>query len=139
MSLYSQFETDPELEKTGIWLEYDVNSKGEPIKIRIARAGGANTQFTKRMEQRVKPLRRQIQNETLSVDAIQKLTQEVYSEAVVLEWLNVEDRDGNPIPFSAANVAKLFQDIPDLFLDIQEQAQRSALFRKHIQQADSGN
>lgn len=139
MSLYKQFKTDDNLERVGILLEYGENSKGKPIAIRIARAGGANSQYTKLIEARVKPYRRQIQNETIERVVVDKLLRQVYAETVVLGWENVEDENGNELPFSTENCAKIFEDLPDLFSDIQEQSQRAALFRQDILEADSKN
>lgn len=139
MNLYKQFQTSADLEKRGIYLAYGENSAGAPIRFLIARAGGANDAFMKAMEAKVKPLRRQIQNETLELAQIEKLTMEVYCRTVVLGWENVEDANGNPLTFSYENALKLFTDLPDLYKDIQEQAQRSALFRAGLLEADAGN
>jgi hypothetical protein len=139
MSLYKQFKSDENLEKSGILLEYGFNSAGLPITIRIARAGGGNTAYSKRMEHKVKPYRRQIQTETIDTQVVEKLLREVYAETVVLGWENVEDGDGNPMAHSVSNCIKLFEDLPDLFKDIQEQSQRSALFRADLLDSAEGN
>lgn len=149
MSLYKNFKSDENLEKSGILLEYGTNSAGKDITIRIARAGGANTQFQKRMEAVVKPYRRQIQTETIDTKMVEKLVRQVYAETVVLGWENVEfpvlDSEGKDtgaveeLPYTVANCLRLFNDLPDLFLDVQEQAQRAALFRAEIREADAGN
>lgn len=139
MSLYKQFKTDNNLEKEGILLEYGTNSQGNPICIRVARAGGGNVAYAKRMEARVKPYRRQIQNETMETALIDRILKEVYAETVVLGWENVEDEKGDPLPFSTENCIKLFDDLPDLFKDIQEQSQRAALFREELREADAKN
>lgn len=137
--LYAQFTTDAKLEKEGILLEYGTASNGKPIAIRIARAGGANAQYLKRMEALVKPYRRQIQTETIDSKQVDKLIRQVYAETVVLGWENVEGKDGQPLQFTRENCLQLFEDLPDLFADIQEQAQRAALFRAEIREADAGN
>lgn len=139
MSLYSQFKTDNTLERNGIVLEYGENAEGKPISIRIARAGGANSHYTKLIEARVKPYRRQIQNETIERTMVEKLLREVYAEAVVLGWENVTDAQGNDLPFTVQNCVKLFEDLPDLFQDIQDQSHRAALFREDILEQDAKN
>ncbi len=139
MSLYAQFETDNSLEREGILLEYGVNKAGKPITIRIARAGGANTAFTKQIDIRTKPVRRQIQNETIERAMIDRILRETYASSVVLGWENVEDKDGKPLPFNRDNCLQLFEDLPDLFADIQEQSQRVALFRAEVREADAKN
>lgn len=139
MSLYSQFTTDQKLEKDGIVLEYGLNSKGLPIGIRIARAGGSNALYNKTAEAKIKPYRRQIQTETIDKTMLEKLMREIYASSVVIGWENVEDREGNPLPFSVPNCITLFTDLPDLFADVQEQAQRAALFRVQLVEQDAGN
>ncbi len=155
MSLYSQYTTNSNLEKTGILLEYGFNSKGLPICIRIARAGGSNAAYQKAMETKVKPYRRQIQTETIETEQLQKLIKEVFCATVVLGWENVEapvldtegkptlGEDGNPVmealPFSYKNALRLFTDLPDLFSDVQDSAQRAALFRAEIRESNAGN
>jgi hypothetical protein len=139
MSLYTQFQTDSNLEKTGILLEYGETEDGKPICIRIARAGGANKSFEKRMELETKPIRRQLQNETVNNAQLLKLLRKVYAETVVLGWENVQDPDGKDIPFTVENCIKLFEDLPDLFTDLQEQSRRAALFRQQAREADGKN
>lgn len=155
-SLYKQFQSDPKLEKEGILLEYGINDRvlaalladgmakeeaetKAAICIRIARAGGANVQFSKRMEIVVKPYRRQIQTETIETKQVEKLVRQVYAETVVLGWENVDDKTGKPLEFTVVNCVQVFNDLPDLFLDLQEQAQRAALFRAEVREADAGN
>lgn len=139
MSLYSQFKTDGNVENEGVVLEYGINKAGKTISIRIARAGGANTKFAKLMEYKVKPYRRQIQNESMDPALAEKIAKEVYAETVVLGWENVEDEHGKELEFTVENVIKLFTDLPDLYTDIQSQAQRTALFRADVLEADSKN
>lgn len=139
MSLYSQFKTEDSLEKQGILLEYGTTEDGKPICIRIARAGGANKAYEKRMEAEVKPYRRMIQNETIETSVVTRILRKVFAETVVLGWENVQDESGKDIPFNVENCIKLFEDLPDLFKDVQEQAQRAALFRAEVREADAKN
>lgn len=138
-NLYSQFATDKKAESEGIVLSYGMNSHDEPIEIRIARAGGANQRFAKVFEAKIRPVKRQMQTETLDQKVADKLLVETYAEAIVLGWTGVEDRDGNAMTFSKENVVKLFTDLPDLFRDVQEASQKSALFREDILETDSKN
>ena len=138
-SLYSQFKTDQNLETAGIVLNYGQNAKGENIDIRIARAGGSNSKFSKVAEQVLKPFRRQISNESMDPAKLDELFRVIYARSVVLGWTGVEDEDGNPLPFNEANVVKLFNDLPDLFADVRAQAEKQALFRKIGLEEEAGN
>ncbi len=132
MSLYSQFKTDADREIKGILLEYGKNEDGTTVGIKVARAGGANKRFEKLMEGQTKPVRRQIQNETIDNEAILAICYRVWAQTVVLGWENVQDEAGKDLPFTVENCIKVFNDLPDLFLDIKEQTMRSALFRVEV-------
>ncbi len=139
MSLYSTFKTDPKLEREGVLLEYGEDSQKRPVTIRVSRAGGSNVLFQKRLEAAVKPYRRQIQLDVMDTKQLERIVRQVFAETVVLGWENVEDKDGNPLPFTVDNCVKLFTDLPDLYADVQAQAQSAALFRETIREADAGN
>lgn len=139
MSLYKMFDTNKEVEQTGIILEYGSNSAGKPIRFRIARAGGNNVRFAKLMEKKTKAYRRQIANETLDPKVAESIFMDVYAESVVLGWENVEDKDGNEIKYTPESCLKLFKDLPDLFADIREQASKMALFQSEVREIEAKN
>jgi hypothetical protein len=139
MSLYKQFKTNDKLESDGILLQYGLDSKGQPVVIRVARAGPGNTKFQKLLDRKLKPFRRQLQMESADEKVIEKVLIEVYAETIVLGWENVEDEKGLPILFNKANCIKLFNDLPDLFADVRDQAMKSSLFRAEILEGDAGN
>jgi hypothetical protein len=139
MSLYKQYKSDESLEKTGIVLEFGPNSKGEPMTIRVARAGGANNAYIKKAEQHLKPYRRQIQTETIDRKLLERKMLETFVDGCMLGWDNIEDENGNELTFSRDNAIKLFTDLPDLYVDVQAQANKAALFRAELTEADSGN
>ena len=147
MSLFKQFKTDSKVEKEGILLDYGPNKDlpanadgSHPvIMIRIARAGGANDAYNKRIEALSKKHRRKIQNDALEIAELREMTMHAVADTVILGWENVTDEDGNPMPFSRDNALKLFKQLPDLFNDVQEQAAKAALFRAHVREDDLGN
>lgn len=135
MSIHTIFKTDKVAEVEGITLNYD-----DKVKVRIARAGGSNTRYLKVLERKSKPYRRAIQQETLDPEVAQQILREAYAEGVVLGWEGITDEaTGKEIPFSPAAAAKLFKELPDFFADIQEQAQKAALFRAEVREAEGKN
>ena len=131
MSIYSQFATDENLETKGIWLEYD-----EGASFLVARAGGSNVKFKKFLEKATRPHRRAIQRGTISDEVVDKIMMQAYAKHVVLGWKNITDKKGNPIEFTEANFIKLMQDLKDLWIDIQTQAQNMALFIADVKEAE---
>ena len=139
MSLYKQFKTDSNLEKDGIIIEYGQTDQGKPIQIKIARAGGANIAYSRVLEAKVKPYRRQIQNETIERETMTSIMREVYADTVVIGWSNVQNAQGEELAFNRENVIQLFTDLPELFEDIQSQANNVAIFRESILEDEAKN
>lgn len=142
MSMYGQFQTDTSLENQGIVIDYGT------FRITVARAGGANKRFAKTLEAKTKPFKRAIQTDTMDNERGLEILRETYAEAVVLNWetkkdgvfvQGIESQDGGILPFNKENVVFTFQNLPDLFTDIQQQAEKSALFRKFLQEQDAKN
>ena len=139
MSLYRQYAMDTNVEKDGVLLNLGTTDDGKMITMRIARAGGANQKFNKTVEAVLKPYRRQIQTDTIDRKLLEKLIHEVFAKAVVLGWENVQDADGNDLDFTYENVMKIFSDLPEVFTEVQEAANKSSLFRAMVREADAGN
>ena len=142
-SMYGMFETDKKREREGIYLDYG------SFRIKISRAGGDNKRFSKVLEGKTKPHRRAIQTDMLDPIVADRLLKETYAEAVVLDWetkddkgkwkSGIEGREGEILPFCNANVCEAFVNLPELFKDVQEQANKVALFRRDVLEADAKN
>ena len=142
MSMYGLFQTDSELEINGIVLDYG------QFKVTISRAGGQNKKFTRVLEAKSKPYRRAMDTGLMDNEKGTEILREVYAEAIVLNWetkvkdkwvQGLESPDGNIIDFTPKNIVDTFKNLPDLFSDIQEQSNKIALFKKHVQEQEAGN
>lgn len=140
-NIFDMFETDAKLEKEGVTLEYGVNSLGQPMFIRVARAGGANTKFLKTYEHVTKPYRRQLDSGLkLPKDLNDRLNRELYARAVVTGIGGFEERDGTPVPLgSVEEVMAFFERLPNLLADVMVQAQNMSLYRNELREAEAGN
>lgn len=132
MNLFKQFATDPQAEKDGIRFEIGVNSQGETIAFQIARAGGQNVRYVKAIEAKTKPYRMQIQAGTIDPEIAARLMRDVFAESVVIGWEGVEDENGQLLTYSPEAAATLFEQLPELYALLQEQAQNVALYRKEV-------
>ena len=142
MGLYELFRTNPDLEKNGV--EYE----GENFLITIARAGGANKRYARMLEQHSRPYRRALQTETLGNDKAMELLYMTYADAVIIAWKTkvngewvegIEGPDGELLPFTRDNVIMTFKQLPDLFLEIQEQSGKVSIYRQDILESEAGN
>lgn len=132
-SAYALFESSVEAEAKGVWVSVG------PFQFKIARAGGGNDAFTKEVTKRFKPFQVAINNETMPEDMAKDMVVDVFVDTIVLDWKDVGDREGNPLPFSKENARKLFKDLPNLFAEVQAQAQKTGNFRAENLEAAAGN
>ncbi len=153
MGLSRQFATDRKLETQGIIIDYGTD------RVRIARAGGSNKKYEKLLESKTKHLRRALIVGAIGNDQSMAILRDVFAETIVLGWevntgtetvpkweKGIDPKDagekadkGKLLSCNATNYKKVFINLPDLFLDIQQQAQAGALYRTEINEADSGN
>lgn len=133
-SPYELFETDAEVEKEkGIDIDYG------SFQITILRAGGANKKYANVLNAKIQPVRRRMQNGSLSDDESSKIYAEVYADSIITGWKGVKDRKGKAIPYTRENVIKLLLDLPELFRDIEARANSFANFRKEDMEEDAKN
>jgi hypothetical protein len=137
--MWAQFSTDPNVEKEGVWLDY------ETFRIKVTFAGETNKKYTKLLEILTRPHRRQIANGTFSNERSTAILHRAYAETVILDWETVtgednainqrifergiQSRDGSLLPFNKDNMVATFKALPRLFLDVKEQAESIAHFR----------
>ena len=140
MSFRKMFETDSQVEQEGIWLDY-----GDGKKIRVARAGGANERYRTALQRVFAQHKRKLQLDVLSIKQQNDLVLEVFADTVVLEWEGVTQDDllGNgsdePVGYSKGNAIALFTALPELYRDVQEQAQSAAAFKTHLDELTAKN
>ena len=156
-SITSLFATDENLEKTGFVVDY-----GDYGWFRVARAGGANVKFTEVTNRLMRPHRRAVENGSIAESVATKIRNEALAEGVILEWghpafaddenplgsgkmifVDPEDTKQKPteeiLEFSVENVVRLLKALPDLAVDLQQQAMNIANFRSEQLEQDAKN
>lgn len=139
MSLHSQFATDKKAEVDGVWVEYGANDDGSIPGFKISRMSKANKKYTKALEKATRPHRRAIELETMNNELAERIFMEVFVDTVLLEWKNIQAKDGEELLLSKETAMKLFEDLPELYDDLQEKAKKASLFREETLEAEAGN
>ena len=135
MNLYEMYQTDTGKERDkGVKLEFPGGAK-----IWVRRAGGQNTAYEKAIEAVMKPYRRQIRQNMLEEGKAQELEAVAYARGVILDWEGVNDEAGNTLDCTEENIVKLFTDLPDLFVEVKQQATDLSNFRREQQESDAKN
>jgi hypothetical protein len=139
MSLYKEFETNQAAEVEGKFVEYGANDDGSIPAFKLARMSKVNKRYTKALERATRPHRRAIEMETMNNELAERLFREVFVDTVLLDWRNVQDREGKKLAFNRENALKLLTDLPELYDDLQEKAKKASLFRDDASEKEAGN
>jgi hypothetical protein len=140
--MYDIFETDEDLENTGVYLDYG------DFRVKIASAGQGNKKYVKYAEKALKPVRRAMDAGALSSERSRSIMTDIYAKTIILDWqvksddswkTGIEGREGDILPFNYDSVVETLKALPNLFIDIQEQANSIANFRKAELEDESGN
>lgn len=147
-SVFKLFGTSKVAEKEGVWVNYG------DIKFLVARAGGSNIAYAELLKAKIRPVRHQIDRDTLSKAEDDRINAELYAEVIIKdvqvrvseegvepeEWKKgLPTEDGEVVPFTVGGVTKLLLDLPDLFRDIRVCASDASKYLKSQEDADVKN
>lgn len=129
----SVFETDKDLEVSGVWVDLD---KGDGSALLIARIG--NTRFNTAVRERMRPYRRMIQSGKMSEDTQEEILTEVMAETILLDWKNIK-LNGKTLKYSPKQACDLMRKLPDFRELVTEIANSMDTFRKEEVEEDEKN
>lgn len=138
ISLYDQFEMDHDKEHNGVWV-YPIGTGDAAPAFLIARKGPMNQKYSKALDRITRPYKRLITLNRLPNEKADEIMKQVFAESILLGWRNVTDKQGKLIEFSAANALVVFDLLPDLYFDLEQQASEAALFRLEVAEATEKN
>lgn len=138
-SLYRNYATDSVKETTGVEIKFDANDDNTIPTFIVSRMGESNKEYTKALERATTPYKRQIQMKTMTADLSKSLFLDVFVTTVLRGWSNIQNENGDVIPYNKDNAIKLLTDLPDLYSELLTQAGDAALFRKDSLEQDAKN
>jgi hypothetical protein len=125
------YQTNTSLEVDGVTMEVTPT-----ISLKIARAGGANTEYAKVATEVFKPYRAVM--DKLSDEDFRKLQATIYARTVVRSWIGVTDAKDQELECTEENIIRLLCDLPDLFAAIQLVASDANGFRDKLADETAG-
>lgn len=128
--LYAAYETNKDVELTGVWFPY-----AGGLSIKLARAGGANKEFTKLGERFQKKYKRRLDMGAIDNEETLAALIELYAKACVRDWEGAPD----DAACTTDNVIKIFTDLPDLFNQVQQDAMEHEAYKEHIDKEAAKN
>lgn len=133
MNLYTQFEVSTEKESGGVWKSFG-KSKTAPGFL-LGRMGGTNKQFGTVHASREED-REAAKNDEKK---LQRIAIEVFVDSCLFGWRNVTNRGGTELPFTRENAIAVFEDLPELFIELSMFSAGRESFLAAATEADAKN
>ena len=130
-SVYRLWGTSSDLEVNGFTLDY-----GNGIKFELARAGGRNTLYDKKLKEHAMKYKR---SSKLGLDpkTSRKIAILTFVDAVLKNWSGVTHKDSSEaIEYTREHAINLFYDLPDLFNDLCLEAVKIQNFQEEVIEAE---
>jgi hypothetical protein len=140
-SIFDAFETNPRTAQEGVWFDYGPNSDKSIPGFKLSRMSKQNKRYAAALRKRTRPHQRSIELETIDEGLAERLFLEVFVDEILLDWRNIQRRDGTVISFNRENALALLGDprMIDLFEDLQAKAGKASSFRDEAQEQAAGN
>jgi hypothetical protein len=133
-SAHDLFGTNKNLESgKGVTLEYP------GFSIVIHRAGGSNKKYGQVLSEKMKPHRQRFERGLMDDETSEKILLEAFVEGVIVGWSGNIGPGGKKTEYSVENCMKVFQELPDLYLDVRNQAMNAATFREEMEKVEEKN
>ena len=134
MAKLGEIKTDMDKAQQGVWQPYILD-----IELLIASIN--NPKYKQERSRLIKPHQRRIRSGEMSAEKVLEILKPAVAKHLLLDWKNIEDDNGQPIPYSPEKVLELFNDptLSDLYDFVLETAGEKELFRKELQQESAKN
>lgn len=144
MGMYDKNETNPELEKSGVWMDYG------DYRVLIARAGGANRKYLNELQMATKPLKRALETNSVPAERQKEIMTKVFAKTIVMGWQvfdedkgefvdGIEQPDGKIGKFSVKLVEQTLTNLPSVLEKIQRDAMDMELYLTSLRDEDTKN
>lgn len=134
MAQLNAIKTDSQKSNDGIWVDFE-----EGIRLKVARLH--NAEYDKYLQRISKPYLRKIRTNTLNRDITADLTKQAVAKHILLDWENIEDESGDPIPYSSEKALEFFRDpdLSELYNFVLETADANELYRQELKEDSEKN
>lgn len=137
--MYKMFGVNSEKENDGIWIQIDLGDEEKAWRFKLSRQSKQNKEYMKVLEKSIKPYRKALELKILDKKVAERVYKEVFVKSILLDWENVCDEDGQPLDFNFENAMILFEKLPYLYDQLEEDAQNASNFRDEVLKVESKN
>lgn len=134
MPQLTKYRTDQRREEDGVWVDF-----ADGIEFLIARIG--NPKYEEYLRKIGKPYRHQMRANIMDSRELEQLSKKAIARHILLDWKNVTDEDGNPLPYTPEEGERVFNDpaLRDIYRFVVEVAVDREFFTKQDEEEAEGN
>tara|TARA_R100000458_G_C8278525_1_gene254896 strand:+ start:12824 stop:13225 length:402 start_codon:yes stop_codon:yes gene_type:complete len=127
-------KTNPEAETEGVWVTYEDTD----IQLKIARIG--NPKFDAFVAKKSAPHLDKIRKGEAN-ELQENITQQAVAHTILVDWKNIDDENGKPIPYSGKKSEEFLSDpsLRDFYKFVLVTSNQAENFRYEAQQEAVGN
>lgn len=136
MGQLHKYRSDTKAMREGVWVDF--GDPNDPISFKLAFFSGGLAEAV----QALPPKERQLARDNrLPAKELLELIYQATSEHVILDWRNMQDEEGEPIPYSIEKAEEIMRDerLGELHEFIFEVAKDRATFRETQLRESEGN
>lgn len=127
-----KLRTSEQKETEGVWMDAVGN-----LRLKLARLG--NKKYQAYLREISKPHLSAIRRQAVEAEKVDSLTQRGLAKYVVLDWQNLEDDAGNPVPYSPEKALELLTTLPEFYRMVLEMSNDIEQFREEDTAETLGN
>lgn len=127
MANIEKIKTDLQKQTKGVWVDFALG-----IELKIARA--RNPKYTEMVRNLTEHLRIKIRDDSIEIDELNEVLLKVRARTILLDWKNIEDKDGVAIPYSPEKAEEFFRDpeLQDFYKFVQIVSDDADQYRKEL-------
>ncbi len=133
MNLFDAYKTDKKAENEGVWVPFP----NVDVKVKLARAGGANKEWEIAREKALRPLRRRYRDRQIPESEILDALIEPFCKIIIQDWEGVE-RDGKVLDCSYKHRFDVCNELPEFYLEMLNEAGRMENYQAVEDVEDAG-
>ncbi len=137
MSIFEQYETDLVKESEGAEVTLAPNNDGSVPTFILAATSRNNQKYNVALEKAVKPFKNNLKD--LPNEKAFDLYLKVFIDTVLKGWRNIQDKNGQGIPYSKETAYELFKKLPRLYDKLTADAADIETFKEAVREEAAGN
>jgi len=134
MANIESIKTSVEKEIDGVWVDFAMG-----IQLKIARA--RNPKYQELLRKLIDPVRVEIRDDKLDIKDLNNIILEVRAKTILLDWKNIEDKDGKDIPYSPEKAIEFFKnpELKDFYTFVVTISENADQYKKDLIESSEKN